>query len=163
MPSHVSMWHFSMKITLSPAEQAHTICFRLQGPVQATHFVCLALGLPHSTIFRHFVSIFYGIPSTFHSYVDFLCTSIPYFGHHHHHRPFGRFLVIWPQCHYLPTNSHQTLSIFHQFFDFRAHTCLIWLSPPTWGCHHPPPSIGQTSHPPAGPSATPCSIPHRFY
>src|SRR5258707_6617349 len=72
-PSHVSMWQFSTKIALSPAEQARTICFRPPGPVQATHFVCLALGLPHSTIFRHFLSIFYGIPSTFHSYVDFFC------------------------------------------------------------------------------------------
>src|SRR5260221_406498 len=73
MPSHISMWQFSTKIVLSPAEQACTICFRLPGPVQATHFVCLALGLPHSTIFRHFLSIFYGIPSTFHSYIDFFC------------------------------------------------------------------------------------------
>src|SRR5258708_30274227 len=60
-------------------------------------------------------------------------------------------------------HSQQTLSIFHQFFDFHTRVHPIWLSPPIQGCHHPPPLIGQTSHPPAGPSATPCSIPHRFY
>src|SRR5258708_40341251 len=71
------MQHFLTKIMLNPAEQARTICFHLQGPVQATHFVCLALGLPHLTRFPTFLSIFYGIPSTFHLSIDFCARAYP--------------------------------------------------------------------------------------
>src|SRR5258708_18130953 len=54
----------------------------------------------------------------------------------------------------------QQLCFFINFIKFSSfHTCthLIWLSPPTWGCHHPPQLTGHLSHPPAGP--VPLSVP----
>src|SRR5258705_1862956 len=68
--------------------------------------------------------------------------------------------------HQFPSNNsifHQTLSISHQFFDFRARAHPIWLSPPTWGCHRPPQSTGHLSHPPAGPVPLSVPLPIDFY
>ena len=128
-------------------------------------FRLLALGLPHPNRFlTSQCNFIHFLPSR-----RFSRTYAPDVVTITHHHPFGqsfcRMAPVPLPTHQFPSNNstfHQTLSIFHQFFDFRAHAHPIWLSPPTWGCHRPPPSIGQTSHPPAGPSATPCSFPHCF-
>src|SRR5260221_10165434 len=75
--------------------------------------------------FRHFLSIFYGFPSTFHQYVNF-CAHMRLFGHHH--PP----LSIW--------------AIFFVIFEFlHMRAPVLGHHPPTWGCH-PPPATGHTSH-----------------
>src|SRR5258708_36247717 len=117
--------------------------------------------------FRHFLSIFYGFPSTFHQYVDFrahMCL----FGHHHPPLSiWANFFVIWPQCHRLsaicsPNNSafSPTSSNF-RVFHICAH--LLWSPPPTQGCHRPPQLTGHPSHPPTGLVPLSGPLPIDFY
>src|SRR5260221_3537658 len=153
--------------------QQDCTCFK---PSRAgiTHYPLIGLWVTSDPPdFRHFLSIFYGFPSTFHQYVNFH-THMHLFGHHHPPLSiWAIFFVIWPQCHRLsaicsPNNSafSPTSSNFRVF----AHACACFgsssthpgLPSPSSNWPHIPPSVRPPIPPTCWPSATFCPTPHRF-
>src|SRR5258708_6101263 len=142
--------------------QQDCTCFK---PSRAgiTHYPLIGLWVTSDPPdFRHFLSIFYGFPSTFHQYVNFH-THMHLFGHHHPPLSiWAIFFVIWPQCHRLsaicsPNNSafSPTSSNFRVF----AHACTCFRSSST----HPglpSPSSNWPHIPPSVRPPTPPTIVH---
>src|SRR5260221_8084840 len=138
--------------------QQDRACFK---PSRAgiTHYPLIGLWVTSDPPdFRHFLSIFYGFPSTFHQYIDFhahMCL----FGYHHPPLSiWANFFVIWPQCHRLsaicsPNNSafSPTSSNFRVF----AHACTCFgsssthpgLPSPSSNWPHIPPSVRPPTPP----------------